>query len=135
MASQRMRRVDGSLREVLATALARDVTDPGVGFVTITSVETSGDLRHAKVYISALGEAEEQQESLDALNRAKRILQSSVARDLRLKYTPVLEFYLDDSARRAVRLDAMLTDPDALAPGVEANEAVDLAPRRRKDSR
>lgn len=135
MASQRMRRVDGSLREVLATALARDVTDPGVGFVTITSVETSGDLRHAKVYVSALGEAEEQQESLDALNRAKRILQSSVARALRLKYTPVLEFYLDDSARRAVRLDAILADPDAPSPGAEANEAVDLAPRQRKDSR
>lgn len=135
MASQRMRRVDGSLREVLATALARDVTDPGVGFVTITSVETSGDLRHAKVFISALGDVDEQQESLDALNRAKRILQSSVARALRLKYTPVLEFYLDDSARRAVRLDAILTDPDAPAPGVDANAAVDSAPRQRKDAR
>lgn len=135
MASQRMRRVDGSLREVLATALARDVTDPGVGFVTITSVETSGDLRHAKVFISALGDDAEQQESLDALNRAKRILQSSVARALRLKYTPVLEFYLDDSARRAVRLDAIFTDPDAAAPGAEANAAVDSAERPRKDSR
>ncbi len=61
MASQRMRRVDGSLREVLAAAIADEVTDPGVGFVTVTSVETSGDLRHAKVYVSALGDTAEQQ--------------------------------------------------------------------------
>ncbi len=135
MASQRMRRVDGSLREVLATAIARDVTDPGVGFVTITSVQTSGDLRHAKVFVSSLGDEDEQQESLNALNRAKRLLQSAVAHDLRLKYTPVLEFYLDDSARRAIRLDAMLTDPDAIAPGVEINAQVDAAPRRDGDSR
>lgn len=124
MASQRMRRVDGSVREVLATALARDVTDPGIGFVTITAVETSGDLRHAKVFVSALGDDDEQQESLNALNRAKRLLQSSIAHDLRLKYTPVLEFYLDDSARRAVRLEALLHEPDAehdpsAAPSVE----------------
>jgi ribosome-binding factor A len=119
MASQRMRRVDGSLREVLAAAIADDVTDPGVGFVTVTSVETSGDLRHAKVYVSALGDTDEQQATLDALNRAKRLLQSSIARALRLKYTPVLEFYLDDSARRAVRLDALLKHDEAPTPPKE----------------
>ncbi|MDO9355042.1 MAG: 30S ribosome-binding factor RbfA [Solirubrobacteraceae bacterium] len=127
MASKRMRRVDGSVREVLATALARDVTDPGIGFVTFTSVETSGDLRHAKVFVSVLGDADEQQESLNALNRAKRLLQSSLSHDLRLKYTPVLEFYLDDSARRAVRLEALLTEPepdeDGTAEAAEKPEA------------
>lgn len=119
MASQRMRRVDGSLKEVLASAIANEVTDPGIGFVTVTSVETSGDLRHAKVYVSALGDADEQQATLDALNRAKRLLQSSIARTLRLKYTPVLEFNLDDSARRAVRLDALLKSDEAPTPGQE----------------
>jgi ribosome-binding factor A len=119
MASQRMRRVDGSMREVLAAAIADDVTDPGVGFVTVTSVETSGDLRHAKVYVSALGDTDEQQATLNALNRAKRLLQSSVARTLRLKYTPVLEFHLDDSARRAVRLDALLRHDEAPTPDSE----------------
>ena len=119
MASQRMRRVDGSLREVLAAAIADEVTDPGVGFVTVTSVETSGDLRHAKVYVSTLGDADEQQATLDALNRAKRLLQSSIARALRLKYTPVLEFHLDDSARRAVRLDSLLRNDEAPTPPKE----------------
>ncbi|MFT4034824.1 MAG: 30S ribosome-binding factor RbfA [Patulibacter sp.] len=122
MASQRMRRVDGSLREVLAAAIADEVTDPGVGFVTVTSVETSGDLRHAKVYVSALGDHAEQQATLDALNRAKRLLQSSIARSLRLKYTPVLEFQLDDSARRAVRLDALLRREQAPTPPQEPQE-------------
>lgn len=108
MASQRMRRVDGSIREVLAAAIADDVTDPGVGFVTVTAVETSGDLRHAKVFISALGGPDEQQESIHALERAKKLLQARIAREVRLKYTPVLEFVLDDSARRAQRLDTLL---------------------------
>jgi ribosome-binding factor A len=119
MASQRMRRVDGSVREVLAAAIADEVTDPGVGFVTVTSVETSGDLRHAKVYVSALGDTAEQQATLDALNRAKRLLQSSIARALRLKYTPVLEFHMDDSARRAVRIDALLRSDEAPTPPPE----------------
>ncbi len=109
MASQRMKRIDGSIREVLAAAIAEDVTDPGVGFVTVTAVETSGDLRHAKVAISSLGEADEQQASLEALVRAKRLLQNRIATDLRLKYTPVLEFTLDDSARRAQRLERLLS--------------------------
>lgn len=122
MASQRMRRVDGSVREVLAAAIADEVTDPGVGFVTVTSVETSGDLRHAKVYVSTLGDADEQQATLDALSRAKRLLQSSIARTLRLKYTPVLEFHLDDSARRAVRLDALLRSDEAPTPAQEPGE-------------
>lgn len=111
MASQRMRRVDGSIREVLAAAIADEVTDPGVGFVTVTGVETSGDLRHAKVFISAFGDAAEQQESIHALERAKKLLQARIARDVRLKYTPVLEFQLDDTARRAARLNTLL-DPD-----------------------
>lgn len=119
MASQRMRRVDGSLREVLARAIASEVTDPGVGFVTITAVQTSGDLRHAKVFVSAMGDSAEQQASLDALNRAKRLLQSSIAQAMRLKYTPVLEFSLDDSARRAVRLDALLRSDEAPTPPTE----------------
>ncbi|MEH3054696.1 MAG: 30S ribosome-binding factor RbfA [Patulibacter minatonensis] len=123
MASQRMRRVDGSLREVLAAAIADEVTDPGIGFVTVTSVETSGDLRHAKVFVSTFGDAAEQQATLDGLNRAKRLLQSSIARSLRLKYTPVLEFNLDDSARRAQRLDGLLRSDEAPTPGKEPGGA------------
>jgi ribosome-binding factor A len=93
MASQRMRRVDGSVREVLAAAIADEVTDPG--------------------------DTAEQQATLDALNRAKRLLQSSIARALRLKYTPVLEFHMDDSARRAVRIDALLRSDEAPTPPPE----------------
>lgn len=111
MASQRMRRIDGSMREVLATTIAQDVTDPDLGFVTITSVETSGDLRHAKVFVSALGDDDEQAAALAVLERAKRMLQTQIAQQLRLKYTPVLEFRLDTTARRAVRLDALLREP------------------------
>lgn len=106
-----MRRIDGSIREVLAAAIADDLTDPGVGFVTVTNVQTSGDLRHAKVFVSSLGDDREQEESLAALRRAKRLLQGRIASDLQLKYTPVLEFVLDDSARRAARLNRLLDQP------------------------
>lgn len=111
MASTRMRRIDGSIREVIAAAIADDVTDPGVGFVTVTSVQTSGDLRHAKVFVSIFGSPDEQSATLDALARARRLLQGRIAAEVQLKYTPVLEFVLDDSPERAARLDALLSEP------------------------
>jgi ribosome-binding factor A len=105
-----MRRVDEAVREVLGDALARDLKDPRVGFVTVTEVRTSSDLRHARVFVSVLGGPEEQAATLDGLRSAHGLLQARVARELRLKRTPTLEFALDDTAQRAARLEALIED-------------------------
>jgi ribosome-binding factor A len=108
MSGERMRRVDEAMRQVLGDALAQDLKDPRVGFVTVTDVKTSPDLRHARVYVSVLGDEPTQQASLDGLRSAHGYLQSRVAGELRLKRTPELVFELDHTAERAARLEEIL---------------------------
>ena len=88
----------------------QDLKDPRVGFVTVTEVRTSADLRHARVYVSVFGTEAEQAATLEGLASAHGILQARVARELRLKRTPTLEFQLDDTAVRAARLEALIED-------------------------
>ena len=105
-----MRRVDEAVRQVLGDAVSGDLKDPRVGFVTVTDVRTSADLRHARVYVSVLGDAEQRQASLDGLRSAHGFLQSRLASELRLKRTPTLEFSYDDTTDRAMRLDALIEE-------------------------
>jgi ribosome-binding factor A len=112
MTSERMRRVDEAMREVLSDALGKDLKDPRVGFVTVTAVETSPDLRHARVFVSVLGDDEERRASLEGLQSAHGFFQRRVAAELRLKHTPQLLFIEDDTARRAERVERLLEDID-----------------------
>ena len=113
MTSERMRRVDEAVREVLSDAVTADLKDPRVGFVTVTAVDTSPDLRHARVYVSVLGDDKAQRLSLDGLRSAHGFLQRRVAAELRLKHTPTLEFVYDDTAERAARLERLLREEEA----------------------
>jgi ribosome-binding factor A len=110
MSPDRMRRVDEAMREVLSGALSTDIKDPRVGFVTVTAVETSPDLRHARVFVSVLGDREEREASIAGLQSAHGFLQRRVARELRLKNTPQLDFVEDDTARRADRIERLLEE-------------------------
>jgi ribosome-binding factor A len=105
-----MRRVDEAVREVLGDAVAQDLKDPRVGFVTVTEVRTSADLRHARVFVSVFGTPDEQAATLEGLRSAHGVLQARVARELRMKRTPALEFALDDTAEKAARLEAIIED-------------------------
>ncbi len=113
-ASGRMRRVDEGVRHVLGDAVATELKDPRVGFVTVTDVRTSADLRHARVYVSVLGdpsrssEIAEREATLAGLRSAHGYLQGRIARELRLKRTPTLEFIYDDTTDRALRVEALL---------------------------
>jgi ribosome-binding factor A len=103
-----MRRVDEAIRQVIGDALAADLKDPRVGFVTVTDVRTSADLSHARVYVSVLGEPQTREASLDGLRSAHGYLQSRIAGELHLKRTPTLDFSYDDTTDRAMRLDALI---------------------------
>ncbi len=111
-----MRRVDEAIRQVLGDSLAGELKDPRVGFVTVTDVKTSADLRHARVFVSVLGEGggpslETQREAtLEGLRSAHGYLQGRVASELRLKRTPALEFSYDDTTDRALRVDALIDE-------------------------
>lgn len=108
-----MRRVDVALREVLSDAIAKDLKDPRIGFVTVTAVNTSRDLRHARVYVSVLGDRRSREQTLDGLRSARGYLQGVIAAELTLKRTPSLAFEYDETAERAARLtDLMERGPD-----------------------
>ena len=111
--SARMRRVDEAVREVLSDAVLQDLKDPRIGFVTVTDVKTSADLRHARVFFSVLGTDEEREATMAGLQSAHGILQSRVGRELRMKRTPTLDFVYDDTAERADRMERMLAEIEA----------------------
>lgn len=110
MASDRMRRVNEAVKEVLSTHIAGDLRDPRIGFVTVTSVETSPDLRRARVYVSVLGTEEERDRSLEGLAASHGYLQSRVAAELRMKRTPVIEFVYDASIDTGMRISGLLEE-------------------------
>jgi ribosome-binding factor A len=115
---ERMRRVNESLREVLSESLG-DLNDPRIGLVTITGVETSADLRSARVFVSVLGSERKRSDSLAALQAAHGVLQGRIGRELRLKRTPQLAFEYDPSVERGVQMSRLI---DELAPPDDSAE-------------
>jgi ribosome-binding factor A len=108
MTPDRMRRVDEAMREVLSGAITSELKDPRVGFVTVTAVQTTTDLRQARVYVSVLGADAVRRRSLDGLRSAHGYLQRRVAEELHLKHTPTLEFVYDDTTDRGQRIQELL---------------------------
>ena len=113
--SDRMRKVNELLREVLSESLL-DLKDPRIGFVTVTAVRTSPDLRQATVYVSVLGSERKRQRSLEGLEAAHGVLQARIANEVRLKRTPTLTFEYDPTVEEGVRMSKLI---DELAPGDE----------------
>jgi ribosome-binding factor A len=110
MSADRMRRVDEAMREVLSDAITSQIKDPRVGFITVTAVDTSPDLRQARVFVSVLGTSSERKRSLQGLRSAHGFLQRRVADELRLKHTPTLDFAYDDTVDNAARINELLRE-------------------------
>ena len=110
MATERMRRVNEVMREVIGDSISTDLEDPRIGFVTVTAVETSPDLRSARVYVSVLGDEASREATLAALTSAHGVLQSAVARETRMKRTPTLSFRYDPTPERGQRLTRLLEE-------------------------
>lgn len=110
MAAPRMRRVNEVLREVVGAAISTDLSDPRIGFVTVTSVETSPDLRTAKVFVSVLGDAEAREATLTALASSRGVLQSKIAAETRMKRTPTLSFHYDVTIEQGMRISRLLEE-------------------------
>jgi len=108
--SQRTERVDELLRQEIGVIVARDVADPRVGFATITSVETTTDLRHAKVWVSVIGQRPERDAAVAALQHAMPFIRHELGKTLRLKRIPDLHVHLDDTADRGTRILRLLAD-------------------------
>jgi ribosome-binding factor A len=112
LTTERMRRVNEALKEVLSESIG-ELKDPRIGFVTVTGVTASPDLRQATVYVSVLGSARKREATLAGLASSHGVLQSRVNRELYLKRTPQLSFEYDPTIERGVRLSRLI---DELAP-------------------
>mgnify|MGYP001590360684 CR=1 FL=1 len=108
--SQRIDRVDELLRQEIGQILAKEVQDPHVGFATVTDVETTPDLRHARVWVSVIGDADRRAETLAALERAMGYVRHELGTRLRLRRIPALHVALDDSAERGTRMLRILEE-------------------------
>jgi ribosome-binding factor A len=127
--SERVRRVNELMRQILSEALV-EMTDPGLGFVTITSVDTTRDFEHATVYVSVLGNELKRERSLRALERAKARLQAQVGREVTLRRTPRLRFVYDETFDKGRRIEQLLAEhepmPDYI-PDPDADPGSDSA--------
>lgn len=112
---ERSRRIAGQLQRELSELICRQVKDPRVHLVTVTNVEVSRDLSHAKVLISVLGAEGPQPEVVDALNHAAGFLRHALGRMLKLRIIPELHFHYDDTLDRAARLDALISKANSPA--------------------
>ena len=121
MSSQRPTRVGDQIREEVADLLAREVHDPGIGFVTITHVNVTPDLQQARVYYTTMGDEAARRQSRKALERATPFLRRQLGRRLRLRRVPELQFFFDESIERHDRIERILQEIQA--------ERVETAPR------
>jgi ribosome-binding factor A len=121
MTGSRMRRVNEAIREVLSESIPT-LKDPAIGFVTVTGVQASNDLKQATVWVSVLGSERARRDSLAGLERAAGVLQARVDSELHLRRTPVLAFAYDPTVERGVRLSRLI---DELAPPAKQEAADD----------
>jgi ribosome-binding factor A len=103
-----MERLDELVRQEIARLIAEEVRDPRVGFTTVMGARVSPDLRHARVYVSVLGDDAEKEAAVDALRRASGFLRSRLGAIVEMRYLPELEFELDRSLERAARIEEIL---------------------------
>ncbi|MDK2926592.1 MAG: ribosome-binding factor [Bacillota bacterium] len=102
-------KLEEAFRQEISALIQREVKDPRIGFVSVTDVDVSGDLRHVTVYVSVLGSAEEKKATLAGLERATGFIRSELGRRIRLRYTPEIVFCLDESIARGVELTNLIT--------------------------
>ena len=120
--SYRMRRVNEAIKEIIGTAIAQDLKDPRIGFVTLTGVDTTPDLSHAKVFVSVYGKQAEKDATLEGLRAARPYLQRLISDELKIKRTPTLEFVYDVSVDQGMRIQALLKSSGAADLERDASE-------------
>lgn len=107
MSSRHLRLAEEIKREV-SVIVANEMKDPRLGMITITDVEVSNDLSWAKVYFSTLGDEEEREKNLEALNKAKGFIRSELAKRIKVRHTPEISFKYDPSLEQGAKMDALL---------------------------
>jgi len=112
MASTRLQRITKLLKEEISRIIREEINDPRLGFVSITDIEMTPDLRIAHIYVSVYGTPEEQEATIGVLVRASRFLRGELGKQVEMRYTPELHFYLDRSIERGAHVFELLNTID-----------------------
>ncbi len=122
MKQHRLARVAEVVREVAAETILFELRDPRVKNVTVTRTEVSGDLQHAKVYVSLMGTAKEQELTMHGLRSAAGFVQSRLADRLKTRFTPVIKFVLDEGVKKSIEMTRLLNQERAQFADADAEE-------------
>jgi ribosome-binding factor A len=125
MPTRRALKVAEAIREVVSMAILAELMDPRIRDVTVTYVEVSGDLRHAKVHVSVMGDEKRQQLSLRGLQSAAGYLQAKCAQRLELRYTPRIVFVLDQGVKKSIEVSRILAEVLPPEPPPESSDSDD----------
>lgn len=131
MSSRRVLKAAEAIREVVSMAILTQLSDPRIQDVTVTHVEVSGDMRQAKIHVSVMGDETKQNLSLHGLQSAAGFLQSKVANRIDTRYTPKLEFVLDQGVKKSIEIARILREvlpQDAAPPADEPDDESDSGP-------
>ena len=110
MRFKRSERVQELLLKEISALIQKGLKDPRIGFTTVTTVELTNNLKHAKVYVSVFGTASEQSDTITGLTNASGFIRGSLGKNLNLRYIPVLEFILDETAKRVARINKIINE-------------------------
>src|SRR5437868_2803176 len=124
MKTHRLARVAEAIREVASETILFELRDPRVKKVTVTRAEVSGDLQHAKVYVSVMGSEKEQQLTMHGLRHAAGFVQSKLAKRLQTRFTPLVQFVLDEGVKKSIEMTRLINEAlgKSALPGAEAEE-------------
>jgi len=135
MKAHRLARVAEVIREVASETILFELRDPRVKSVTVTRAEVSGDLQHAKVFVSVMGTPKEQQLCLHGLRHAAGFIQAKIASRLQTRFTPVVRFVLDEGVKKSIEMTRLINEALAqTAPAAEAGSADGTAEEESVDS-
>jgi len=123
VAGRRLERVAEAIREVVSSAVLFELKDPRVQGVTVLRAEVTGDLRHAKVFVSLMGDAKQQKLTLHGLNHARGFIQSKIADRLQTRWTPVVQFIVDESVKKSIEISRLIEQAMASSPKKAQTEA------------
>ena len=127
MKSHRLARVSEAIREVASETILFHIRDPRVKMTTVTRAEVSGDLQHAKVYVSIMGDDRDQHVGLKALNHAAGYVQSKLADRMKTRFLPVLTFVLDEGVKNSLEVNRLLAEARALDDKADTTDVTDTA--------
>lgn len=108
MSKVRVSRIGEQMKKELSQIIQREIKDPRIGFVTLTGVEVTGDLQQAKIFISVMGNEEQKDNSLKALQSAKGFIRSEIGKRMKLRHTPELVFKIDESIEYGSKIESLL---------------------------